>query len=78
MRELGIEAEAAVIGFPAPPDKAGKTVLKASNLPRLENLPVSDELERIPGIPVFKAFPREKLNEAHCRTYQKCIFHGKI
>lgn len=53
MRELGGEAGAVAIGFPAPLDKARKTVLKAPNLPRLENLPVSDELERILGIPVF-------------------------
>lgn len=53
MRELGGEVEAVAIGFPAPLDKARKTVLKAPNLPQLENLPVSDELSIGLGIPVL-------------------------
>lgn len=53
MQELSREAAAVAIGFPAPLDKERKTVLKAPNLPQLENLPVSDGLQRMLGLPVL-------------------------
>ena len=53
MAKLPGQAEAVAIGFPAPLDKARKTVLQAPNLPYMENLAVTDRLSALLALPVI-------------------------
>ncbi len=53
MTELGEQAEAVSIGFPATLNRERSRVLQAPNLPFMEDLPVVETLSKNLGIPVF-------------------------